>query len=533
MKQRFAVILFADVVNYTQMMGEDQDVAISFIKELRDTHLEPCVGHFNGEVLKRLGDGWIIAFNSGADAVSCATQVQSDLSDHPKLRLRIGIHMGDIVEDEDDLYGTGVNLTARLQAEAPPGGIMITSDLLHQLPAKQSELFSDAGPLKLKNITHRVNGYQWRPAKFLQDQRAESIPVISVERFEAAPDTSENQAAAADLREQFVLATSKRTGVKVRDAELGDANAGTYLIRGRFRNAGTLGRLNLTLVLCEDGSAVWSGVFDGDTSDLFAFCDDVALRAEAEVRQQFNALDGERISELADDVLSISELRTRAATYFYTSTIQGWERALELMDRAVRLNPDDPMATAMRTEAIYFLNLVNHVEMDIEDVEQLSSDLNQAFEALPRSDYVHFARANLRTHLLKDADGALADVKRCLKINSGYLPIFEAEGSALMRAGRFEDSVSSYKKAVEGLPNDPLVQFRAYYLAIAQFCAGQFQDALSTVSELANSWPDVRAYRLLLACVHRELGDEESAKQEEVNAQNLSICVKCGLVLSA
>ena len=120
MKRHIAIIMAADLVNYSLMMGEDEVATVGMIQELRHTHLEPAVEHCNGRVLKRMGDGWILAFNSVAEAVRCAIDVQTALKDHPKITLRMGIHMGDILEDQVDFYGAGVNIAARLQNEAPP-----------------------------------------------------------------------------------------------------------------------------------------------------------------------------------------------------------------------------------------------------------------------------------------------------------------------------------------------------------------------------------------------------------------------------
>ena len=152
-----------------------------------------------------------------------------------------------------------------------------------------------------------------RPVDQAVERSVDDIPVVAVESFKALPDSSDARSAAIDLREQIIAATSRRTGVRLRDAELGDPREATYLLRGSLRLAGERARFNLTMLTCNDGSAIWSQVFEGDASDLFAFCDDTALRAAVQMRQKLNALDGMRVDHLPDEALSVSELKARAA----------------------------------------------------------------------------------------------------------------------------------------------------------------------------------------------------------------------------
>lgn len=122
MKSQLAVLMFVDIVGYSSMMEQDQQRAIGYVQELKSTLLEPVAIRHDGEVLKRLGDGWIISFGSVASAVECGMEVLSNLCSHSELKLRIGCHIGEIIQDTDDIYGTGLNVAQRIQAEAPPGG---------------------------------------------------------------------------------------------------------------------------------------------------------------------------------------------------------------------------------------------------------------------------------------------------------------------------------------------------------------------------------------------------------------------------
>ena len=137
MQSRITTLMFVDMVGYSAMMSDNQTAAIDAVRELKNHQLEPVLTEFGGEILKRMGDGWIIAFSSISASLKGAMQVQTNLQNHRVLKLRIGCHLGEIIEDDDDFYGTGVNITQRIQTEAPPGGVMISEDLFRQLSSEQ------------------------------------------------------------------------------------------------------------------------------------------------------------------------------------------------------------------------------------------------------------------------------------------------------------------------------------------------------------------------------------------------------------
>ena len=367
-----------------------------------------------------------------------------------------------------------------------------------------------------------VNGHQWRPGDAGPDRAVDEIPVVAVEPFTAAPDTADARSAAIDLREQLISATSRRTGVRLRDAELADPREATYLLRGFLRLSGNRARFNLTMLICSDGSAVWNQVFEGDASDLFAFCDDAALRADIQLRQQFNALDGMRVDRLPDEALSVSELKARAASSFYLGTIASWDRSRDLMERALRLNPDDHMAAVMHTAAVIFLSNIYFTRLDEEAIALHSLRLNSAIENAPRTDFFVMIRALFRVTVLRDAKAALADVERGQKINPSYSLIRESAAFAHMLTGRFIDAIEEFAVVINTLPDDPLVQYRIYHTAIAHFCGGDHAAAVETLQGLIDRWPDVRAYHILHALALKELGDETGSLAAETRAASLS-----------
>ncbi len=520
MPSRLAVLIVADLVDYSRLMGEDEAMTIGAIRELKDTHLEPKMIADGGEILKRMGDGWIIAFPSVTAALQSAMDVQTALAPHPIIKLRMGVHMGEIVEDEDDFYGAAVNLAQRLQTESPPGGVMISQDLHRQLTGDMAKAFSDAGSFKLKNIALPVNGFQWRPQPGPSSNAGE-VPTICVEPISFAPADEDVAAAAADLRDQLIFRLSKRTGVRVLDEASSNANQSVYVLRARLRISGERGRLNIALVVRESGETVWNQSYDGDPTDIFAFTDDLIDKSIAGLRIQINAFDDNRIANLPDDQLSLSELRSRAAASFYQCSLESWERAHAILERALRLNPDDPMALSMRAMATIFVTSARFDPMAESQVERLAADLNQAVELSPRSDYVFSARAFFKVLSIRDPSGAIPDADRALSLNPSYHLAYNARGLAKLLAGDTTGAIADLEKAISLGESDPLLPIWLFSLSIAQHIAGRDRDAIEMIERAIQLRPNQWNYYVLLAICRRSLGDEAGASEAEVQASQL------------
>jgi adenylate cyclase len=517
MSRRFAFIQVADIADYSLMMAQDESATIALVHELRDRLLEPIAERYEGEILKRMGDGWIIAYPSVASGVLAALEIQNGLAEHPKTRLRMGIHMGDIVSDESDLYGTGVNIACRLQTEAPPGGILLSADVYNQLSEKQSQGFLDAGTFKLKNIPRPLQCYQWRPEKLVVSSRSDEVPTIGVGRLVAAPLDEETTAAAEDLHEQIVYGLSRRTGIKVRDVTGNSSDKATYNLRGRFRRSGGRARVNLSLVLLDDTSTVWADVFEGDAADLFAFCDEVAGEVDAKLRLFVNSLDNNRIGEIPDENLSVSELRTRAAGLFYECTIPDLERLISVMDRARRLNPNDGMSLSMWAIGVVMRSKLRFEIIEGEELEELIAAHDLAVELMPQSDFVFFTRCLFRSITERDPDKVMSDAKRCYELSPNYPQAHIALGYAYILAEDFGKAVVAMRKGTE-LRNDPYWSYRRLHLAVAQYCGEDYEGTISTLKEMIDLKPSVRGFRKLLVLALKALGRDTEAQKEEAAA---------------
>ena len=511
MRSRITTLMVVDMVGYSAMMDTNQDAAIAAIRDLKSTHLEPVLTEYEGEILKRMGDGWIVAFSSISAALNSAIKVQTALRGHPTIKLRIGIHLVEIIEEDDDFYGVGVNITQRIQTEAPPGGLMVSEDFHRQLSKEISVQLNDAGPFNLKNISQPVRLFQWRPAPVANGKRGR-VPSIAVQSFDFAPVDAETEALAGDLRDQLIVRLSRRKGVSVFDASATTVADAIYDLRGRVRIAGNRGRFTITLVLREDARPVWSQTYEAAIDDIFAFCDYVLEQAEGDLRLQNNAFDGDRLIHIPVEALSISELRARAANEFYKVTMGSWLNAFEMMERAIALNPEDGMSLSMRAEAQLMLSGARYQPVPIELQDRYMDDLDKAVIQLPQSDYVFWVRGNYRLAVKDDTAGARADLNRGRQLNPAYLENHELEAQILLREGDFAGSDEAFTRLISRGAKDPLQPYRLFMRAIGRFCAADIAGADQDAAAAYDLRPNEPGHLKLRAMALDAMGQSDEAE---------------------
>ncbi len=514
MQSQLSVVLFADIVGYSALMEQDQARTVRSVRSLRDDHLRPVVDEHGGTIMKSLGDGWIVSFASVAACVDCATAFQNRVQRETDMKLRVGCHIGEIVHDDEDLYGSGLNIAQRVQAEAPPGGIMVSEDVFRQLSGARAARLNDAGMFRLKNIAQPARLYQWRPERqqFPDTGGATSIAVLPVE---FAPKEAETEALASDLRDQLLTRMSRRTGVVIYDAGVREIEDATYDLRSRLRVAQGRGRLSLTLILRADGRPVWSQTYQGETADIFRFCDVILERAEGDLRLQTNAFDGDRLAQVPEAELSVSELRARAANCFYRVFYDDWAHGLRLMNRALEMNATDAVALAMRAEAEMMLWAARYADMPDALTEQLAMDLDLAVEHAPGSDYVFWSRSMLRVTCLNDPEGAASDLEQSRRLNPAYVENHEAAGHIRMYEGAFSEAADQFSLTLERQAHNPLIPYRLFLCAVARHCAGDQEAAAAAIRQAIDIRPRDRGLRLLQVIVAEAAGQTELADRTQ------------------
>ncbi|MDX1489248.1 MAG: adenylate/guanylate cyclase domain-containing protein, partial [Acidiferrobacterales bacterium] len=290
-QRRLAAIMAADVVGFSRLMGADEAGTLAALKKLRAELVDPTIDQFRGRIVKLMGDGALVEFASVVDAVECAVNIQRGITERggdTDIRFRIGINLGDVIIDGDDIYGDGVNVAARLEGEADPGGICISGDAYRQVFGKIDVAFEDLGERRLKNITGPVCAYRVSltsaPTASARMHRQTDKPSIAVLPFDNMSGDPEQEYFADGLTEDIITALSSSHAFPViarnstfaykgKSPDLREVASDLgvrYVIEGSVRKRGDRIRISAQLVEGETGQHLWAETFDRDLADLFA-----------------------------------------------------------------------------------------------------------------------------------------------------------------------------------------------------------------------------------------------------------------------
>jgi len=318
-QRRLAAILAADVAGYSRLMGADEAGTLAALHEMWDERFNPAVATHGGRIVKMMGDGALVEFASAVDAVECALAIQAAIAERngaleagESIELRIGINLGDIVIEGDDIFGDGVNVAARLESQAPKGGILVSEAVHAQTRGKVAAPFKDAGELSLKNIAAPVRAWRWggdgesAPAAGKALPGAGDMPSIAVLPFANMSGDAEQEYFADGLVEDIITTLSKLGGLKViarnssfvykgKAADVREAarQLGVrYVLEGSVRKGGNRIRITAQLIDAETGAHVWAERYDRALDDIFAVQDEITLVLATEM--QVKLTDGEQ-----------------------------------------------------------------------------------------------------------------------------------------------------------------------------------------------------------------------------------------------
>jgi TolB-like protein/class 3 adenylate cyclase len=369
-ERRLAAILAADVVGYSRLVGVDEEGTLARLRMLRREVVDPMIKEHRGRIVRITGDGILVEFASVVDAVRCAVDTQREMalrnSEVPvdqRIEFRIGINLGDIMDDEGDIYGDGVNVAARLEALAPPGGICVSRVVRDQVRDKLNFTFDDRGEQQVKNIARPVRIFDVKlageivtltsfpgvtPPLPLPDKP--SIAVLPFQNMSGDPEqeyfadgmVEEIITALSRIRWLFVIARNssfiykgKSVGVKQVGRELGVR----YVLEGSVRKGGNRVRITAQLIEAETGAHLWADRFDGSLEDVFDLQDKVAIEVAGVIEPALQAAEVRRSAARPTNDLTAYDLYLRALATFYPITKERLLQALELLEEAIAADP--------------------------------------------------------------------------------------------------------------------------------------------------------------------------------------------------
>ena len=387
-QRRLAAILAADVVGYSRLMGRDESGTVARLRAIRKQTVVPIVARRGGRIVKLTGDGVLAEFGSAVEALTAAIELQQAMRDaardEPEDRaivLRMGLHVGDLIVEEDDLFGDGVNVAARLEAEAPPGGILISRTVHEAVAGRMNASFEDLGNLRLKNIDRPVQAFAvtWDPAAWaLPDEPAAphrhgaappaaaplalpdkpSIAVLPFDNMSADPEqehfadgvVESLTAALSRIRAFFVIARNSAFAYKGRPTNVRDIGRElgvAYVLEGSVQRVGQRVRITAQLIETAGGVHLWADRFDGSLDDVFDLQDRITEAVAGALQPSIRLAEIERSRRKRPQDLGAYDYAMRAMRHAWLLESEAADRALELLDKALRIDPDYPLALAL------------------------------------------------------------------------------------------------------------------------------------------------------------------------------------------
>ena len=369
--RRLAAILAADVAGYSRLMGADEEGTLAELKAIRHALSDPKVKEHRGRIVKTTGDGLLIEFASVVDAVRCAVEVQREMAERNadvpsdrRIELRMGINLGDIIKDGRDIYGDGVNVAARLEALAEPGGICVSRVVRDQVRDKLAFSFEDMGEQHVKNIARPVHVYRVlidKPASAKALLPLPDKPSIAVLPFQNMTGDAEQDYFVDGVVEEIITAISRlpwlfviarnssftykgrAVDVKQVARELGVR----YVLEGSVRKGGNKVRITGQLIDAASGAHIWADRFDGALDDIFELQDQVASGVVGAIEPKLRSAEIERAIRKPTENLGAYDLYLRALAQFWKWTPDGWSEAVDLLRRALDIDPSYATAAGL------------------------------------------------------------------------------------------------------------------------------------------------------------------------------------------
>jgi TolB-like protein/class 3 adenylate cyclase/Flp pilus assembly protein TadD len=535
--RRLAAILAADVAGYSRLMGTDEVGTLAALKAARREVVDPQIAAHNGRIVKTTGDGMLVEFASVVDAVTCAMAVQETMAGRGgALAFRIGINVGDIIIDGDDIFGDGVNVAARVEGECQPGGVYLSDDAFRQVRSKTPFNFDDFGETALKNIDRpiRIYGVRMGASAALHVTLSEAgkplplpdKPSIAVLPFQNMSGDPEQEYFADGMVEDIITALSRfkslfviarnssftYKGKAVEIKRVGRELGVRYVLEGSVRKAGGRVRITGQLIEAATGAHLWAEKFDGAFEDVFELQDRVAEQVVATIaptveRAEILAAHGRGTRDPNAYEFYIRGL-AKAVEYDREAT----DAALVYYDRALRLDPK--YATAHGRIAVAICTKTQFGWLGSADETRLG--VRHARLAIEHSgdDAVALADGGMAlAFLAHEVEAGAAFVNQATELNANSATVWHRSGWVNVYAGKPEVALDHLARARRLSPVDIQMQQILTVTAAASFYAGRYADAISWADLALQRHPGFRPALNTLAAAKAMLGDVAGAKQ--------------------
>jgi len=576
-ERRLAAVLAADVAGYSRLMGNDEEGTLARLKFLRKTLIDPAIASHRGRIVKTTGDGVLVEFASAVDAARSSAEVQRRMAEQnaawpqeQRIQFRIGIHVGDIIIDDNDIFGDGVNIAARLEGIAEPGGVCISDDTHRQIRGKIDVTFDDMGEQNLKNIVEPMRAWQLRlagqaapairpslpPTPDLKLPDKPSIVVLPFDNMsaEAGQDYLADgiveaiTAALSCIRSFFVIARSSAFTYKGRATnarDIGRELGVAYSLEGSLQKVGNRLRIIVQLIETEGGAHVWSSRFDGAIDEFFDLEDRITQQVAGALQPSIRIAEIKRSRRKRPQDLGCYDYTMRAMPHVWTLEKDESTKALELLEKALTIDPEYPLALVLAGWCHAQRAVYTWVD-DIEGSQAVARSLAERAADLSGDDPLVLAvlgavHTFVRNHgtarvLLERAvsldtncawawsrlgwienysdqpDKAIENFERALRL-SPIDPMnfnnYVGIGSAHEISERYEEAAALFRRALVERPNAVWI-YRA--LAAALSGAGRIEEAKQALVEVLRYYPDLTISKVRQAMVFSDAALDRMAE---------------------
>jgi len=544
--RRLAAILAADVAGYSRLMGLDEAGTAQALRDHRAA-AHPLVAEQGGRIVKTTGDGVLIEFGSVVGAVECALALQqlaaernTGIAGERRMEWRIGIHLGDVLVEGDDILGDGVNIAARLEGIAEPGGICISEDAFRQVRGKVEAEFADIGEQSLKNIARPLRVYRTgpvpgpepptAPATALPLPDKPSIAVLPFANMSSDPEqeyfvdgmVEEIIAALSRIRWLFVIARNSTFTYKGRPVdvkEVGRELGVRYVLEGSVRKAGRQVRITGQLIDALTGTHLWADRFDGSLEDIFELQDRVAVSVAGVIEPALQAAEMRRSAARPTPDLSAYDLYLRALAAFFPTTKDRAIEALGLLEQAIAI--DRHYGPALAWAANCHMRLVRDGWAEEPETSRRKAiDLaRQALEVGENDPGILANAANVLAHFGEDIGAMIGLVDRALALNPSYARGWFVSGLLRVFAGQTDVAIEHVETSLRLSPRERMGQPLSV-IGMAHFFKHRFDEAASNLLLALQDHPGFPgSYRTLAACyAHMGRLDEARATLARLRA---------------
>jgi TolB-like protein/Tfp pilus assembly protein PilF len=538
--RRLAAIMMADVVGYSRMMEADEAGTHAAMEERYRDVLQPTVLKFGGRVVKVMGDGVLVEFASAVNAVQCAIELQSKMATkneatppEKRIVMRVGINLGDVIEEGADIYGEGVNVAARLEALAEPGGIVISGKVEAEVRGKLDVTFTDLGEQKLKNIDRPIRAFRNSsseapgvPRRSAEARDRYSIAVLPFSNMSGDPEqdyfsdgiTEDIITELARFRHLHVV--SRNSSFQHRGPNLDMKRVGRelgvdYLVEGSVRKLGSRIRITAQLIDAVSGHHVWAEKFDREQSDIFAVQDQVVRTIVGTLTGRLAAASAAVASRKPPASLAAYEYVLRADSLPFIDA-EAQKEARRLYEAAIAVDPNYARAYALL--AVNY-NVAWERDLDAPD-SLLETALTLAKRAVELDENDSVCQNALGLIYLHRRSFALAEhhYVRALELNPNRAVLLASAGYLYTCLGQPEKGIALYKEARQ---LDPFYQATWYWTSLggAHFDARQYEEAVIALEHASDGWDWKHA---LLAASYAQLGRMEEARRSAAEALRLT-----------